>query len=581
MYFSGAMKRLLILLLPFACFYHTGAQEIPTRFEISNGKQSATYEEAIRFYKQLDKTFFNVRIDEAGPTDANEPLHVVYYNNTGRFNIEQWKASGGLILLINNGIHPGEPDGIDACMMLIRDAASGKIKIPDNIMLAVIPVFNIGGALNRNSHSRANQNGPEEYGFRGNSQNLDLNRDFIKMDAKETHSLVKLFHQLDPDLFIDNHVSNGADYQHIMTLLSTQHNKLGGAMGVYLHDTFEPLLYSDMKKRGYDMVPYVNHFGSTPEKGWQAFYEYPRFASGFAALFQTYAFVPETHMLKPFDQRVKATYALMRSFIKLTSQNANEIQYTRLEDRKALGKQKEFALDWQADTTKPTMTTFKGYESGYKPSEVSGKPRLYYDREKPYTREVPYCNTFSCTQMIKAPKAYIIQHGWNKVIKRLKENGVAMRKLPTDSIIELTAYYITDYESTKNPYEGHYLHSNVKIKTQRQFVKLLAGDYIIETNQNAKRYIIETLEPDAPDAFFAWGFFDAILQQKEYFSNYVFEDDAAAMLQRDETLKKQLQEKQKKDAAFAKDGSAQLDFVYRHSAYYEPTHMRYPVFRLE
>lgn len=575
------MKKLSALVLSLTCFYNTHAQNLLTRFEKSNGRQSATYREAIHFYNQLDDIYLNVRMEEVGPTDANEPLHVVYYNNAGKFDVEQWKTNGGLILLINNGIHPGEPDGIDASMMLIRDAATGKIKIPDNIMLAVIPVFNIGGALNRNSHSRANQNGPEEYGFRGNAQNLDLNRDFIKMDAKETRSLVKLFHQLDPDLFIDNHVSNGADYQHIMTLLSTQHDKLGGAMGVYLHETFEPMIYADMKKHGYDMVPYVNHFGSTPEKGWQAFYESARFASGLAALFQTYAFVPETHMLKPFEQRVNATYELMRSFIKLASENANEIQYTRLEDKKAIRKQKEFAIDWQPDTTQSTMISFKGYESGYKPSEVSGKPRLYYDRDKPYTRQVAFCDKFSCKQMVKAPKAYIIQHGWGKVIKRLKDNGVEMYKLPNDTTIKLTAYYINTYETAPKPFEGHYVHSNVKLRMQKQAVKLLAGDYIIYTKQTAKRYLVETLEPDAPDAFFAWGFFDPILQQKEYFSNYVFEDDAASLLKNDAGLKKLLEDERKSDPVFAKDGAAQLDFIYHHSAYYEPTHMRYPVFRLE
>lgn len=572
------VRKLLLLLL---IVHTTAGAQMMTPFENSRGIKSATFSEAIAFYRDLDAHYNTISMQEAGPSDASEPLYVVYYCNKGIFDAPAWKKSGNLILLINNGIHPGEPDGIDASMMLLRDAAMGKIKIPDNVMLAVIPAFNVGGALNRNSYSRANQNGPEAYGFRGSAQNLDLNRDFMKMDAKETQSLVQLFHKLDPDLFIDNHVSDGADYQHIMTLLSTQHSKLGGAMGDYLHNTFEPLIYADMKKRGYDLVPYVNHWGFTPDSGWVAFHEGPRFASGFAALFQAYAFVPETHMLKPFKQRVVATYALMQSFITMASQNATAIKQTRAQDRAAIQKQVVFPIEWQADMSKRDMISFEGYEAAHKPSEVSGLPRLYYDRNKPYVKQVPLYNTYVSKQLVKAPKAYIIPHGWTRAIERLKINGVQMQPLSHDTVLSLAVYYIDDYETGKRPYEGHYLHTNVKVRTETKSIRLLKGDYIIPADQLAKRYLVEALEPTAPDALFAWGFFDAILQQKEYFSDYVFEDEAAALLQKDSELAEMLKQKQQKDTVFAKDAAAQLDFVYRHSPYYEPEHMRYPVFRIE
>lgn len=558
----------------------SNAQDLVTRFEKSNGTQSAPYEEIIDFYQRLNEQYGSIKMEEAGATDTWHPLHVVYYSKDQLFDIGKWKADNKIILLINNGIHPGEPDGIDASMLLLRDAATGKLNVPDNIVLAVIPVFNIGGALNRGSYSRANQNGPEEFGFRGNAQNLDLNRDFIKLDAKETQSLIKLFHKLDPDLFIDNHVSNGADYQHIMTLLSTQHSKLGGTMGQYLHNTFEPAIYANMKKRGYDLVPYVNHWGHTPERGWMAFYEGPRFASGFAALFQTYSFVPETHMLKPFKQRVEATYALMTSFISLASKHASEIRKTRATDRIAMLEAKRTSIEWMVDTTKSDKIEFKGYKASYKPSEVSGQPRLYYDKTKPYTKQITYHNYYKVAQQADVPKAYIIQQGWTKVIRRLKWNGVEMQPLERDTTINLSVTYIDNYETAK-PYEGHYLHSRVKTHSVARQVKLLKGDYIIPTQQQAKRYIIETLEPTAPDAFFAWGFFDAILQQKEYFSDYVFEDEAAELLNTTPELRRMLKEKQQADTAFANDGAAQLDFVYTNSPYYEPVHLRYPVFKLE
>ncbi|MGN6568414.1 MAG: M14 family metallopeptidase [Flavipsychrobacter sp.] len=564
-----------------AIFVSIYCQAQTTTFEQSEGKQSATYQQAIDYYKQLCAKYPTLKMEETGSTDTYYPLHVVYYSNDEHFDRLRWKKQGKIILLINNGIHPGEPDGIDACMMMLRDAASGKIKIPDNVALAVIPVFNIGGALNRNSYSRANQNGPEAYGFRGSAQNLDLNRDFIKLDAKATRSLVALFHKLDPEIFIDNHVSDGADYQHVMTLLATQHNKLGGTLGKYMDKTFVPMVYADMKKKGYDLVPYVNDFNSTPDHGWTEFYDLPRFSSGFAAMWQTMAFVPETHMLKPYKQRVIATYDLMCSFIKLVSQHADVIQEVRMKDREAMFKKTTFTLNWKPDTSRYTMTPFKGYAAEYKKSEVSGLPRLYYDRSKPFTKEVPFYNYFIPTQKVTAPKAYIIKQGWDDVIDRLKRNEVAMQQLDRDTTLELSVYHIEKYETVQHPYEKHYLHKDVQVQKTTEKIKLIKGDYIIPTDQLARRYLVETLEPTAPDAFFAWNFFDAVLQEKEYFSDYVFEETAAKLLQKDTSLQRMLDEKRRTDAAFAKDGAAQLEFIYKHSPYAEPEYMRYPVFRLE
>lgn len=567
---------LLSLLLPFG-----GAAQLLTRFETSNGRQTATYAETIEFYETLNRRYTTIAMEEAGPTDTRYPLHVVYYSGDGRFDVSRWKKEGKVILLINNGIHPGEPDGIEACKMLLRDAASGKITVPENVVLAVVPVFNIGGALNRGSYSRANQQGPEEYGFRGSAQNLDLNRDFIKMDAQETRTLVEVFHSLDPDVFIDNHVSNGADYQHIITLLATQHDKLGGKAGKYMYDVFEPALYRDMKERGYDLVPYVNHFGNTPEKGWTEFYDYPRFSSGLAAMFQTMAFVPETHMLKPFRQRVEATYELMRSFIKVASRNARQVKEARHADREALLLQRSFPLDWKLNEGQARLVQFMGYEAAYKKSAVSGHDCLYYDRSKPYTRQVKFYNSYSGAQYVTAPQAYIVPQGWGNVITRLRLNGVKMRRLNADETRTVWTYRIEKFETVPGPYEGHYYHRNVQVKKKKQKVRLQAGDYIIDVNQPAKRYLVETLEPNGPDAFFAWNFFDAILQQKEYFSDYVFEDEAAELLKNDAALRKRLEQKRKSDPAFARSASAQLDFVYKNSPYYESAHMRYPVYRVE
>lgn len=552
-----------------------------TPFERSNGRQTATFAEAIEYYKKLSTTYNTVMLGDAGITDNGYPLKVVYYTKDGKFTKDDWKKNNRVVILINNDIHPGEPDGVDASMMLVRDAATGKIDVPANIVLVVIPVYNIGGALNRNSNSRANQNGPESYGFRGNAKNLDLNRDFTKCDAAETISLEELFARTSPDIFIDNHVSDGADYQHVMTLLASQHDKLGGAAGDYMYKTFTPLLYKEMKTKGYDMVPYVNDFDKTPETGWTAFFESPRYSSGYASLFGILAYVPETHMLKPFKDRVNATYALMECFIKLGAEHAAEIKTVRATDRKAVITKKEFALDWRVDTTRCDSILFMGYEAGYKPSDVSGLPRLYYDHSKPFTKKIPFYDHFVPTKTVTKPQAYIIPKAWASVISILRTNGVRINRISRDTTFDVTAYHIDNYETLPRPYEKHYLHKNVQTSLLKISMRFTEGDYIIWLDQPANRYIIETLEPTAPDAFFAWNYFDGILQQKEGYSDYVFDDVAAQLVEKDPALKSMLEEKRKSDPEFAKNANAQLDFVYKHSPYFEKSVNRYPVYRLE
>ena len=574
------MKRLLLALT--LCTTTAFAQKkLQTPFEASNGRESATYQQAIAFYEDLARTNSRLKMEEIGHTDGDHPLHVVYYSKNEDLDPAHWKRDNKVVILINNGIHAGEPDGVDASMMLLRDAVSGKIKVPENVVLAVIPVYNVGGFLNRGSYSRANQNGPIEYGFRGNAQNLDLNRDFIKCDAAETRSLERLFTKLDPDIFIDNHVSDGADYQHVMTLLATQHDKLGGETGSLMNLRFTPDIYDAMEKAGYDLVPYVNDFDNTPANGWREFFEPPRFASGYAALFQTMAYVPETHMLKPFKDRVRATYTLMTCFIKEASAKADEIKKARQADRAALAAQRITPIEWKIDTTQHSTIVFKGYEAGQKPSAVSGLPRLYYDRNKPFTKDVPFYDHYTASKTIATPIAYVIPAGWSSVITRLQNNGVQMRTLTRDTTITVTAYHIDNYETVSKPYEKHYLHKNIQVSQDTVTIKFYKGDLLIPTDQRARRYLIESLEPAAPDGFFAWNFFDGILQQKEYFSDYVFEDMAAEILKKDPQLKKQLEEKKKADPDFAKSAQAQLDFVYRHSPYMEPGYMRYPVFRID
>jgi hypothetical protein len=574
------MKKLLLLLQLFM-FQQLFAQKWQTVFEQSAGKQTVTYEECIRYYTALDAAFPTIQIKEFGLTDAGYPLHLVLFSNDKTHDPFIWHKKNKLVIMINNGIHPGEPDGIDASMMFLRDLATGKIKAPDNVVLGIIPVYNIGGSLNRNSFSRVNQNGPESYGFRGNAQNLDLNRDFIKNDSRNAKAFAKIFHYLNPDILVDNHVSDGADYQHTMTLLTSQHNKLGPIMGAYLHDVFEPSLYKGMEQKNWNLIPYVSFEGGNPERNWTAFYDAPRYSSGYAALFQTMAFMPETHMLKPYDQRVKSTYDLMQTFLEEGSKQVVAIKATRKKAIEAVKQQQEFPQTYRVDTTRFDQIKFMGYTSAQKISEVTGMNRMYYDRSKPYTKNIKYYNYFTGEQLVSKPKAYIIPQGWHEVIDRLAINKVEMQRLKKDTVIEVEVSKITDYRTATRPFEKHYRQSGIRVTQKKENIRFLKGDYVIYTGQAADRFLIETLEIGTDDSYFSWNFFDAILQQKEGYSNYRWEDVAATYLEAHPELRAELDAKKKTDEKFAASANAQLDFVYKRSPYYEPAHMRYPVFKLE
>jgi hypothetical protein len=551
-----------------------------TYFEKGNGNQSANYQETISFFKTLDNDFQTIKMESMGLTDSGEPLHIVTFNADKLFDFKTIQKNKAIIL-VNNAIHAGEPDGVDATMLLFRDLALGKIKIPKNTVIVTIPVYNIGGALNRNSTSRTNQNGPEVYGFRGNGRNFDLNRDFIKSDTKNTKSFVEIFHKLNPEVFIDNHVSNGADYQYDLTYIQTQHNKLGKELGDFLNTKMTPAIVADLKLNKQESTPYVNIWDGTPDKGFVQFFESPRYTTGYTSLFNTIGYVVETHMLKDYTKRVKATYDFMASTIKYIDENYLDIKNLRAKNTIQYQPKSNYPIQWKLDSSQVEKRIFLGYEGGYKKSDVTSGERLFYDRSKPYSKEINFYPAYKPSKEVVIPSAYIIPKSQWTVIDLLKSNACKFSLLKKDTIIEVESYKIADYKTATSAYEGHYNHRNTIVLKSIQKVAFTKGDYVFSTSQVAVKYLMETLEPEAVDSFFNWNFFDTILQQKEGYSAYVFEDLAAKFLKENPVIKLKFEEKKKNDKAFSENTDAQLDWVYKYSPYYEKAHLQYPLYRIK
>ena len=577
------LKIILPLLAFLQCNPARSQSSFPTKFELSGRKETATYQEGISYYERLAKAFPEIDLKTYGTTDSGKPLHLITLSTDQDFDFANLHNKNKLILLINNAIHPGEPDGVDASMMLVRDLMLKREEYEsqlENVVITLIPFYNIGGTLNRNSTTRANQNGPMEYGFRGNARNFDLNRDFIKSDTLNARTFARLFHHIDPDIFIDNHVSNGADYQYVMTIDITQKDKLGGSLSDYLEMRLMPFMIDYMKAAGSEMIPYVNVFGEAPDKGYSQFFDSPRYSSGYAALFHTIGFMTEPHMLKPYEERVQATYDYMEGMIKIMSRDRDQIKRLRAQTKESVRTQPRFDIAWNLDKTRHTNLLFKGYEASQIKSQVTGQTRLFYDQTQPFEKRIPYYNHYRASVTISKPEYYVVPQAWRHVLELLELNQVRLEPIKEDISMEAEVYHIEDYKTVASPYEGHYLHYDVKIRTEKETVRLSKGDIMVPVNQWVNRYIVETLEPEGVDSFFAWNFFDTILQRKEGFSSYVFEDEAKQILEDNPDLQSQLEQMQASDPEFANDSQAQLNFIYKNSPHYEKAHLRYPIYRV-
>ncbi len=499
------------------------------------------------------------------------------------FDRETLKAAGRPIFFNNNGIHPGEPEGIDACMALVRDfciqperlAALGKT------VFLFIPIYNVDGCLNRQNTSRVNQDGPEIFGFRANARNLDLNRDFVKCDSLAAQVFNRFFTLWDPDVMVDTHTSNGADYSYTMTLIQTQADKLGDGLGPFLRETMLPEIYAQMEQRGWPTCPYVNPVKVTPDDGIEDFLEVPRFSTGFAALHHTIGFMPETHMLKPYADRYDSMRALVEVVLDFTIARAAQIQTLRLEAKQNAAQKKQWPVTWKPDHSRPSRFRFKGYQAVYSPSKIGNYMRLSYDRNQAWEKDIEYFDHFVEDVVVKAPKAYLIPQAWREVIERLQWNGVVLEKLSEDRSMQVQAYHIVDVQSRANAYEGHMFHDAMELSVTTQTINARAGDYVLSLNQPNARYAVETLEPQAHDSFFRWGFFNSVLEKKEAFSDYVFEDSAYEMLQTEPELAEKFAVWKAANPSLLDNQEAVLSFIFANGKrFHEPEWRRYPIYSI-
>lgn len=552
-----------------------------TPYESGNGNQTTTWHDCIPFYENLAAAFPKIlRFEQIGVSDNGIPMHAGVVTSDGVFDREVLQQAERPIFFNNNGIHPGEPEGIDTCMALVRDFCTQPERLAalGKTVFLFIPIYNVDGCQNRQNTSRVNQDGPEMFGFRANGRNLDLNRDFIKCDSLAAQVFNQFFSAWQPDVMVDTHTSNGADYSYTMTLIQTQADKLGGELGSFLRHHMVPAIYHEMNERGWPTCPYVNPVKITPDDGIEDFLEVPRFSTGYAALHHTIGFMPETHMLKPYADRYSAMRHLVEVVLALTVLHGTQIKALRAAAKQAAQSKTEWPIHWHADHTSPSSFRFKGYQAVYQPSRLGNYMRLAYDRNQPWEKDIPYYDHFVADISVNAPKAYLIPQAWREVIQRLHWNKVEMQRLSADRALEVQTYHIDAVTSRPDAYEGHLFHDEIQLTTQIEQIQAKAGDYLVFLNQPNARYAVETLEPQAHDSFFRWGFFNSILEKKEHFSDYVFEDTAEDMLAAEPDLREKFNQWKLAHPELLSNQEEVLSFIYTHGQRHkEPEWRRYPV----
>ncbi len=544
--------------------------------------QTVTYYEAIDHYQKLADHYPEARLLSYGVTDAGKPLHLFVISKDQDFDPATIRESGKSIVLINNGIHPGEPEGIDASIWFADDVLrnhQGMSSLLDSCVICIIPVYNVGGCLNRSAFHRTGQTTPAECGYRGNAKNLDLNRDFVKLDSKNARAFTEIFRTWNPDTFLDTHTTNGSDHHYVITLIAYQPDALPQPLADFHRRELIPYLYNYMAETAYPLIPYVSYLNESPKDGIALDAQEPRFSTGYTGLFNTLGFMTENHIYKDFPDRVRSVYHFLNALTGFTNSNASKIIRLRNQADSLVSNRKSFVLAWTLDTTQSHNIEFKGYEGETGISPVTGLQRFSYNREKPYDTVVPYYDHHFARITIAAPDFYLLPSAWEAVAERLELNKVKMQRLEKDTTFEVERYLISDVKSWERNYNWHRYHQDFKIETIMEPVQFYAGDYLIPVNQAANQYLLEVLEPEAPDSFFRWNFFDPCLESREYYSSYGFEENAQKYLDTHPEFKKQFEAAVKADPKLAKNHRAQLGYIYENTEWADNRVGRYPVGR--
>ena len=582
---------LLAFALPISVFAadEPVAPEWQTKAERTDFRETARYEETMEYCRRLEKASPWIRVTSFGKSGEGRELPLVVASKDQAFDPVAAAKSGKAVALIQNGIHAGEIDGKDASLMLLREIAINKhyASLLDHVILLVIPIYNVDGHERFGPYNRINQNGPAEQGWRVTANNLNLNRDYMKADAPETRAWLKLFSAWRPDLFVDTHVTDGADFQYDVTYLVE--NSYNAAPSVarwateHIVERVMPVL--DAAERHHLSSRYIFLRDDTdPSQGLQDLPGGPRFSTAYAALQNRVAFLIETHMLKDYRTRVFGTLDLLRLLLEEVNRDPESLRRSvRQAEEETVaagrpgGERLPFPVRFRVGKAS-TPVAFKGVKYRRERSEVSGGTRIVYENA-PLEMTLPRYGEILVDKSMALPLGYLIPPAWSNVIEALAAHGLKLARLREPVTAEFESYRFRDVKWQEKPYEGRHpvTFQAEPIWETRTYP---AGSILVPLDQPAAKIAVYLLEPDSGEGFASWGFFDSIFEQKEYAEDYVLEKLAREMLAKDPALKKEFEERIQMDKNFAGDPRRRLAFFYERSPWWDTRINVYPVARV-
>ncbi len=577
----------LAIILPVRSIAQQSEKDWETGFEKSGFMSTANYIQTMDYFQNLADNSAFAEFLSFGVSPQGRELKYLLVTKESKLSVPPGKELFKPTILIINGIHSGEIEGKDASMILLREILITKEKqyLLDSINILVVPIFNVDGHERISKYNRINQNGPEEMGWRTTAQNLNLNRDWMKADSPEMQAMLKLISRYLPDFAIDTHTTDGADYQYSVTYGLEWSKNIFSETADWLGKKFVPFLENGVEEKGFLIFPYVylKNWAKGLDDGLIYWPATPRFSTGYFALRNRPSLLVETHMFKPYKERVYATKAVLETTMEFIFNHSTELtELNREADKQTtmLYEKDEYLPLAFSNTDKFELMNFKGYKYYWDSSAVSGTKKLVYNESK-MDFEMKYFNDVIVTDTIKVARGYYIPPEYSYLVDRLKLHGVHPSFLLSESKKEIvTRYKFKDVKFAETSYEGRQA-VTFSYNTYSEEVIIPKGSYLYLTDQQTARILTHLLEPKSADSFIRWGFMNQIFEQKEYYENYVMEKLAEEMLTNDPELKKEFEEKLNNDETFRNSSKARLDFFYERSPYPDKQLNVYPILRVE